>query len=159
MGTGKTVVGKFLAQKLGNDFIETDEKIESKQGKKIVDIFSQNGEEYFRALEKEIIRELSTQKDLVISCGGGLICNPENLELLKKTGLVFCLKASAETIYERTKKDKNRPLLNVDDPLGKIKKLLQERMFYYDQAHYKIDTEGLSPDGVVGKIISILNDG
>ena len=159
MGTGKTVIGKILAQKLGKDFIETDEKIESRQGKKIVDIFSQNGEEYFRALEKEIIRKLSSQKDLVISCGGGLICNRENLELLKSTGLVFCLRASAETIHERTKKDKNRPLLNVNNSLDKIKNLLQERTSCYAQAHYAIDTEGISPDEIVRKIISILNNG
>lgn len=159
MGTGKTVIGKILAQKLGKDFIETDEQIESRQGKKIVDIFSQNGEASFRAREKEIIRKLSSQKDLVISCGGGLICNAENLELLKKTGLVFCLAASAETIYERTKKDKNRPLLNVNNPLDKIKNLLQERTSYYAQAHYAIDTEGISPKGIVRKIISILNNG
>ena len=159
MGTGKTVIGEILAQKLGKDFIETDKKIESKQGKKIVDIFSQDGEEHFRVQEKEIIRKLSSQKDLVISCGGGLICNRENLELLKSTGLVFCLRASAETIYERTKKDKNRPLLDVNNSLDKIKNLLQERISYYDQAHYAIDTEGISPDGVVRKIISILNNG
>jgi len=159
MGTGKTTVGKILARKLGKEFIETDALIEQEQGKKIVDIFSDKGEGYFRGLENRLIKELASKKDLVISCGGGLICNEVNLELLKKTGVVFSLMARSEVIYERTKKYTHRPLLNVDKPLEKIEELLEKRKPYYLKAHYVIDTEDFSPQKVADKIVGILSHG
>jgi shikimate kinase len=156
MGTGKTVVGKLLAERLDKEFIEMDEVVQERQGKEIVDIFAQEGEGVFRKLESELLRELSTACDLVISCGGGLICNEDNLELLKKSGTVFSLMASAATVYERTKKYTHRPLLNVDKPLDKIEKLLAARAPYYSQAHHSIDTDAISPDEAADKIIVLL---
>ncbi|UCC95237.1 MAG: shikimate kinase [Candidatus Omnitrophota bacterium] len=156
MGTGKTAVGKVLSQRLKRQFIEMDDVIEQRQAKKIVDIFAQDGELYFRKLEKELLRELSAQTDLIVSCGGGLICNDENLELLKKTGVVINLKANPSTIYERTKKHASRPLLNVEDPLKSIEALLAKRQHYYHQAHYSIETDDLLPDQIADKIIGIL---
>ena len=103
MGTGKTVVGEILAKKLAKDFVEMDAFIEAKEGSEVVDIFAKKGEAYFRELEKELLKELSVKKDLVISCGGGLICDSENLNQLKETGVVFALQASVSTIYRRTK--------------------------------------------------------
>ena len=158
MGTGKTVVGELLAARLNKEFIEMDEVIEKRQGKEIVDIFAQEGEGAFRELETDLLKELSEHEDLVISCGGGLICNEDNLKLLKSSGTVFSLMASAATIYERTKKYTHRPLLNVEGPLEKIEKLLAIRTPYYSQAHYSIDTDAISPDEVADKIINILKE-
>jgi len=158
MGVGKTVVGKLLAAQLNKEFIEMDEVIETRQGKKIVDIFAQDGEAAFRELEKKLLEELSEQEDLVVSCGGGLICSEDNLKLLKSSGTVFSLRASASTIYERTQKYAHRPLLNVNTPLKKIKELLAVRAPYYNRAHYSIDTDRISADEVAAKIIDILKE-
>lgn len=158
MGTGKSVLGKILAKKLNRDFIETDKLIEDKQGLKIADIFSQKGECYFRILEQKVISKLCFRESLVVSCGGGMICNQDNLDLLKSTGVVFSLKASASIIYQRIREDSHRPLLNVDNQLEKIKQLLKQRKYYYDQADYVIDTDNILPQDVADKIIRILND-
>jgi shikimate kinase len=92
-----------------------------------------------------------------VSCGGGLVCDKENLTILKNTGIIFNLTASKESIYARTKKHKNRPLLDVDDPIKKIEELMNLRMCYYNKAHYTINTDGIEPETVAEKIISILN--
>lgn len=159
MGTGKTVVGEILAKKLAKDFVEMDAVIEAKEGSEVVDIFAKKGEAYFRKLEKELLKELSAKKDLVISCGGGLICDSENLKQLKETGVVFALRASVSTIYRRTKEHTNRPILNVNDSQEKIKQLLVKRAPYYAQAQHSIDTDNLSPEENADKIIAILNHG
>jgi len=159
MGTGKTAVGKILAKELSKEFVEMDALIEEKEGSEIVDIFANKGEAYFRSLEKALLGELSRREDLVISCGGGLVCDQENLKLLKETGVVFALRASVSTIYQRTKEHTHRPILNVDDPRGKIEQLLAKRAPYYAQAQHSIDTDNLSPEEIADKIITILNHG
>ena len=90
MGTGKTIVGKILAKKLAKEFIEMDTVIEEKEGSEIVDIFAKQGQAYFRSLEKELLGELSKREDVVISCGGGLVCDQGNLKVLKETGGSIC---------------------------------------------------------------------
>jgi len=159
MGTGKSVVGRILADKLKKDFVEIDELIQQREGKPIIDIFSQDGEAYFRSLEKKVLKELSSKQDLVVSCGGGLVCNEGNLRLLKETGWVFCLKAGAKAIYERTKEHVHRPLLNVEDPLKMIEELLEKRAPYYNKAHYFINTEGVQPSVAADKIIAVIDNG
>ncbi len=156
MGTGKTAVGKILAQRLDKEFVEMDEVIEERQGRPIVEIFKDPGEPYFRKLETQLLSELSKRADLVISCGGGLICNEDNLKTLKETGTVFNLKSSAQMIYERTKKYAHRPLLNVEDPVKQIEELIQKREPYYCQAHYTIESEEQSPQEVTSAIIKIV---
>ena len=157
MGAGKTAVGRILADKINKEFIEMDDIIEADEGRSIVDIFAQQGEAYFRRCEKKLLNDLSARKDLIIGCGGGLVCDSENLEILRDTGLVFCLKVSALTAYGRTRHQTHRPILNVDNPLRIIEELLSKRAPCYDQAHYSIDTDGISPDAVADKIIDILN--
>jgi len=159
MGTGKTAVGKILAKKLSKEFVEMDAVIEAREGSEVVDIFAKKGEAYFRKLEKELLKELFVKKDLVISCGGGLICDQENLKRLKETGVVFALTASVSTIYQRTKEHIHRPILNVDNPQEKIKQLLEKRAPYYAQAQHSIDTDNLSSEEIADKIIVILNHG
>ncbi|MCF7907761.1 MAG: shikimate kinase [Candidatus Omnitrophica bacterium] len=156
MGTGKTTVASFLAKKLNRGFVDMDVAIEEDQGKSITNIFADSGEAHFRRLEQELLRELSAKSDLVISCGGGLICNEDNLGILKESGVVVSLSAKASTIHERTKHKIHRPLLNTKDPLAVIERLLVARKPYYEQADYTVDTDKLDPEGVVYKIIELL---
>ena len=159
MGTGKTSVAKILAADLDKQFIEMDELIEQRAAKSINDIFSQDGEAHFRSLESSLLNELAQKEDLVVSCGGGLICNEDNLKTLKDTGLVFNLESSAQAIYERTKKYTHRPLLNVEDPLGKINELLLKRKPFYGQAHHSVRSEDESPQEVAKRIEEIIKNG
>lgn len=159
MGTGKTTVGKLLARNLGRVFIEMDEEIEKKENKKIVEIFSLYGENYFREKEKELLKEIAKKKELVVSCGGGIVIDKENREILKSTGIVFWLVASPQVIYQRTQGTSHRPLLNVDNPQRRIEELLCKRILFYQQTgHYSLDTSHLSPQEVVRKIIEILEN-
>ena len=159
MGTGKTTIGKILAKKLNLEFVEMDQIIEQREGQKIVNIFAEKGENYFRDKERALLEELSLKENLVISCGGGLICNEQNLNLVKNSGIAITLNASVSNIYERTKKYTDRPLLNVDNPLKKIAELLNERTPYYEQAHHIINTDNRSTGTVVEKILFILKNG
>jgi len=127
MGTGKTCVGKLLAGKLGMSFVDMDDVIEKQEGKSISLIFAEDGEPYFRKLERKLVRELSCKKDLVIGAGGGVVLNRYNIEEFSCTGRVVCLTAEPETILERVTKDTHRPLLAEGNKLEKIKTLLERR--------------------------------
>lgn len=153
MGTGKTSVGKILAKKLGFKFVDVDDIIEKKEGMKISDIFKKFGENRFREIEAEMIKLIAKKRGQVISTGGGAVLRDENMDALKSTGVVFCLTASEDTIFERVKNSKNRPLLQFEDLKGKIRELLRKRMDKYMNAHFLINTEGLTPEEVAEKII------
>ncbi|MDD4954707.1 MAG: shikimate kinase [Candidatus Omnitrophica bacterium] len=157
MGTGKTTAGKILADRLKRKFIEMDEVIEKEEKKSIPEIFAKKGEQHFRTLENNLLKKISKETDLVVSCGGGLICNQENLKILKESGVVFNLTAKPKEIYERTKKYTNRPLLNVNNPEEKIEELVKKRNPYYSKAHHTIDTSAISALEVAEKIIGLLN--
>jgi shikimate kinase len=156
MGTGKSVVGKLLAKKLNMDFVESDEMIETREKMPIKDIFEKKGEPYFRLVEKEVVKEASSRKNIVISAGGGAIADEDNLKNLKNSGIIICLKASPETILKRTKDLKIRPLLNVPKPKKRIGELLKKREAYYNKADFSIETDNLSVDEVVVKIITLI---
>lgn len=141
MGTGKSCVGRQVAEALQFAFLDTDHVIEARAGKTIADIFAQEGEPAFRALERRIVDELAGRTHTVIATGGGLPTNPANLESLKTHALVVCLWASPQTIWERTRAHTHRPLLNCEDPLGKITTLLAAREPYYKQADVLVNTE------------------
>jgi shikimate kinase len=127
MGTGKSSVGRLVAEQLHFDFLDTDDLIESRAGKKISEIFAQSGETAFRELEFRLVEELATHARTVISTGGGLPVNPSNLNNLKQHALVVCLWASPEKIFERVREQSHRPLLHNPDPLAKIRSLLAAR--------------------------------
>ena len=152
MGTGKSVVGKLLAKKLNMDFVESDEMIEIREKMPIKDIFEKKGEPYFRELETKAVKLLSVLDKAVISCGGGVVLRPENMDELEKKGVIVCLTASPEKILERTKGNA-RPLLAVKDPLSKIKELLKAREQYYKRCSLTIDTSNLSPEQAAEMII------
>ena len=156
MGTGKSVVGKKLAAKLNKDFVESDDMIEAREKMPIRDIFEKKGEPYFRRVEKEVIKEASSRKNVVISAGGGAIVDEENFNNLKNSGTLICLKASTDTILKRAKDLKTRPLLNVPDPKKRIEELLKKREPYYNKANFIIDTDNLSIEQVVLKITDLL---
>ncbi|MBD3246188.1 MAG: shikimate kinase [Candidatus Omnitrophica bacterium] len=158
MATGKTSGGRILARKLNRRFLEMDEVIEAREGMPIVKIFSEKGEPYFRAAETQLLEEISRKNDLVVSCGGGVMCREENIKILKSSGIVVALDSSPEKIYARTKDETNRPLLNVPDPLKKITALLKVRAPYYAQAHFTVQTDLLDPPGVAEEVMARLPD-
>jgi len=156
MGTGKSTVGRELARLMGMRFLELDRMIEEEVGLKIKEIFSRYGEEYFRDRESEVVKKISEREGLVISTGGGVVLRRENMDALRKKGIIVWLKAKPETILKRTLSSDERPLLNVDDPEERIRELLQKRRPYYEEADLSVDTDGLSPLQVAERIKSLL---
>lgn len=157
MATGKSSVGRVLAKRLSFNMVDTDDLIEKEAGKTISEIFSQEGEAAFRDLESQIAREVSRLKRHVIITGGGIVLREENMEALKMAGPVFCLSASAEVILKRTEGTTHRPLLQTDDPLGRIRELLEVRDPFYAQADHTIDTSDMTIHQVPDRIIKIVN--
>jgi shikimate kinase len=156
MGTGKSAVGQRLAGQRNMVFIDLDELIEEESDMSIPDIFKQNGEPHFRALEKKSLAEVSRKDNQVVSCGGGIVIDPENIRLMKRTGSMVCLSATPEVILERTRKFSHRPLLNVPDPLARIRSLLAERRKFYEQADITVDTSDISIDQATSKLLDLL---
>lgn len=156
MGTGKSTVGKKLSLLLRKKFVEMDDEIEKKEHLKITDIFKQKGEAYFRIREEELLEALSQKEDLVISCGGGTVVNPRNLERMNTSGISICLWAEPSVVLDRVKSSAHRPLLCAERPLLKIQGLLREREPFYKKARFAIDTTKLSPGGVVKELRGIL---
>jgi shikimate kinase len=158
MGTGKTAVGKFLAERLGKEFIETDALIEAKTGRSIPEIFRRSGETAFRELEIEIIKEIAGRANAVIACGGGAVLNKINIDRLGEKCIIVNLEASPAVIAERTSGgEDSRPLLDVADRITRIKELLGYRRPYYQRAaDLEVDTSQLSVEAVVNTIIDKL---
>jgi shikimate kinase/3-dehydroquinate synthase len=159
-GTGKSLVAIEVALRLNWDFLDTDDEIVKQAGKPIAEIFRQDGEARFRELEREMIRKACQQKHTVISIGGGAIVDPQNYELLAKTGLIVCLEAKPETIYERLFREaarspetEVRPLLAVDNPLERIRQLKASRQSHYAKADWTIHTDGLNVNEVAEEVI------
>ncbi|MBI5639022.1 MAG: shikimate kinase [Nitrospirae bacterium] len=155
MGTGKTAVGRELARIFGMKVVDIDAEIEKEQGMRISDIFSRFGERHFRDIETEMIRRISKGENIIISTGGGAVLREENMQALRENGIVFCLDAGPETILQRTGKSDDRPLLKVDNPMAKIKELLDFRMPFYERAGAMIGTEGKTPVEVAEEIAEI----
>ncbi|MFA5369332.1 MAG: shikimate kinase [Candidatus Omnitrophota bacterium] len=156
MGTGKTLIGRLLARRLKRRRLSLDEMIEEKSGRTISDIFSRHGEEYFRVLEKDVVKSVAGGEGMIIDAGGGVVIDEDNVRRLKLGGVIICLKARPDVIYERTMSGNSRPLLNTPDPVKSIKELLGRRARFYDRADYSIDTSDITPDEVVEKIIDIV---
>jgi shikimate kinase len=156
MATGKTTVGKLLADQLGYDFVDTDELIAERSGQSIAAIFNEKGEAAFREMEAAIARELSDKEGLVVSTGGRLMLDPVNAATLSKRGRVFCLVATPAEVLERISKDRyvKRPLLEAPNPLQRIVELLQQREEDYARFPQMV-TSGKSPDEVTQNLLGI----
>jgi shikimate kinase/3-dehydroquinate synthase len=159
-GTGKSLVAKEVARRLGWGFLDTDDEIVKQAGKSIAQIFRQEGEARFRELEHERIRRACQQRQTVIATGGGAIVDQRNYELLAETGLVVCLEAKPETIYERLFSEaarspgaEVRPLLATDRPLERIRQLKASRQPYYAKADWTVHTDSLNIDEVAEEVI------
>ena len=159
MGAGKTTIGRQLAKKLAVKFFDSDHEIEQRTGADIPWIFEIEGEDGFRKRETQIISELVSQDNIVLSTGGGVVMNPENRKALKENGYIIYLQSSPEKLYKRTANDKRRPLLQGDDKLKQIKKILKEREPLYEALANKIiNTDKLTIKQIVQKILGILEN-
>ncbi len=158
MGVGKTTIGIKIAENTGLNWVDTDGLIESRHGK-IAEIFARQGEAYFRALEKQIVEELSSQDGLIISTGGGLVLQKENVARLKQKGKIVFLRARLKTLSSRLSADGARPLLQseTESVNARLSKLLTERMPVYEQvADYIVDVDKKEPEEIAGEIIKML---
>lgn len=155
MGCGKTSVGIRLSYALKRTIIDTDKWIEKRQGKTVSDIFASDGEEAFRQMETSCIRELiETENHRIISTGGGLPVREENHALLKELGRVYYLKVTPAVVCERLKGDTTRPLLQGDDPQGKVKNLMAIRQPFYEKcADYVIEVSGKNFEEIIEEIV------
>jgi shikimate kinase len=142
MGVGKTTIGQRLAQLLDYEFIDTDETIERKTGVKIDRIFEIEGENGFRKREEAVIEEISRHDKIIVATGGGVILSQRNRNVLSQRGLVLYLTSQLDTLLERLKADKSRPLLQVENPQAKLAEIVLERdSLYRDIADYVIPTD------------------
>jgi len=160
MGSGKSTIGRLLAQKLNYDFVDTDALVEAKTKQQIKDIFEKRGEPAFRQIEAQVVAEVAKAEGKVIACGGGVILNSKNIQALQKNGLIVYLKAEPEVLYGRVKGSEIRPLLNVPDPEARFYEIFSERCLHYEKAaDLIIDITELKPSEIVRKITENLKHG
>lgn len=155
MGTGKTTVGRLLARRKKCHFVDLDDLIELKEKRRILDIFAQSGEPYFRKKEKEALKEVAKEKGFIVACGGGVVMDKENIGIMKDSGTLICLSAQPEVILKRTQGFGHRPLLQVKDPARQIQLLMRLRAPYYAQAHKTIDTSKIPAEEVTQRIAKL----
>ncbi len=157
MGAGKTTVGKQLAKVLHFDFVDSDHEIERRTGAGIPLIFDIEGEEGFRRWEKAVIEDLTQRRSLVLATGGGAVKDEDNRNLLRQRGVVVYLRATADQLFQRTAKDRNRPLLQTENPRAKIEELIVARdPLYQEVADIVVDTGAGSARNVVKQITACL---
>ena len=157
MGAGKTTIGRQLAEALNMDFLDSDHEIESRSGATIPWIFDVEGEEGFRKRERAIIDELTQRQNIVLATGGGAVLSESNRQCLKSRGTVIYLSASIEQLLNRTQRDRNRPLLQTEDPLARLEELMQIRdPLYREVADIIIKTDHSSIRSSVNRIIQQL---
>ena len=153
-GSGKSTVGRQLARRLGMDFVDSDNVIESRVGMSIREWFSQHGEEPFRDLEQDVIEELSGRAGIVLATGGGAVLRPSNRDALHSRTHVVYLRSTPEEVYRRLRHDTHRPLLQVDDPLSRLRELFRERdPLYRRAAHFVIEGARPSLHSLLGMVL------
>lgn len=159
MGSGKTSVGLKLSYRLRRPVEDTDKLIEQREGRAVSEIFAERGEKYFRERETEVLRELAERHQAcIISVGGGTPVSQENRQLLRQMGKVVFLRVRPETVYDRLKGDKTRPLLQCEDPQGRIRELMEGRREAYETcAHVIVDADVLPVDEIIEKIVREMN--
>lgn len=159
MGAGKTTVGRQLAKKLGRQFFDSDHEIVERTGVPIPTIFEIEGEEGFRRREAQTIKELTCLNGVVVATGGGVVLDPENRRILHQTGWVVYLNVPPRLLFERTRHDRNRPLLHVPNPLKKLEELHTVRdPLYRKTAHIVVDGAHLVATGIVQYLLREFNN-
>jgi shikimate kinase len=158
MGSGKTTIAFELSHRLNMRYVSTDDMIEKSQKCTINEIFTKKGEDYFRNMEALAVRDACSMENVIIDLGGGSVMRDENWESIKKSGVSICLTADENTIMERTKKYKHRPLLNVEDPKQKIRNLMAKRAPFYAKADHSVDPGKLTVKQSVEKIVGIVEE-
>ena len=157
MGTGKTSVGEELGRRLGYPFMDTDTMIEEREGMPISNIFREKGEDYFRNVERAVVEEVSLHGNVVIATGGGVIKDERNIKNLGRRGIIIWLKAAPEVILKRVMLEGGkRPLLDVEEPLNEIIRLLSGRERFYMRSDITVDTDYITPGEAAHKIIERL---
>lgn len=159
MGTGKTEVGRRLARALSRTFVDTDHLVEVAAGRRIADVFAEEGEAHFRALERDAVRQALTMPDAVVATGGGALLDPETRQRLLAAGPVVCLTATPEEILRRVGGAADRPLLAGRDRaarLAAIRDLLAARESAYRLASHRVDTTGRTPDDVAADVRALV---
>ena len=158
MGAGKSTIAAELTKELGMQRIEMDQMIVEQQNMPISEIFDKFGEEYFRNIETDLVRELTDKKQMVVSCGGGIVLRHENAKLMKESGAIVLLTATPETIYERVKNSTERPILNGNMNVEYISSLMDQRKDrYFAVADYVVTTDGKSAKEICAEIIEKLS--
>ena len=155
-GSGKTSIGRRLAQYLGVEFVDADQEIEAAAGMSIPDIFSQHGEPYFRAGEARVIARLLDKGPQVIATGGGAFASPDTRALVRARALSIWLKADVDLLLRRVKRKNDRPLLRVADPEAVLKRLLAEREAVYAEADITVTSLGVPHEAVVEALVKAL---
>jgi shikimate kinase len=159
MGAGKSSVGRCLQRQTGLNGFDTDEMTASKLGLSIPEIFSKFGEERFREIETQALRELDPAKAVIVVTGGGIVLRDENVDLLKRLGTVVWLEAREETLFERASRRGNRPLLKTENPRKALSEILRARSPLYARvADIRVDTSALNHDEVAAAILSKIED-
>jgi shikimate kinase len=154
MGAGKSSVGRCLQRRTGLELFDTDEAVSRKLGLNIPEIFNRFGEEKFRQAETELLREFSPTKPAIVVTGGGTILRAENVDLLKRLGIVVWIDADEGTLFERATRRGNRPLLQTENPRAELESLLAKRISLYERAaDLRIDTSKVSHDDVADAIL------
>jgi shikimate kinase len=154
MGAGKTTVGRAIARRLDRPFFDSDHEVEARTGVRIPVIFEHEGEAGFREREAQVIRDLTAREGIVLATGGGAILRPENREYLNTRGLVVYLRANPHDLWLRTRKDKNRPLLQTEDPRARLEALYNVRdPLYRECAHFIVETGRPSVNGLVNMVL------
>ncbi len=159
MGCGKSTIAKALQDKLGMDIMEMDTEIVKRQGMSIAEIFEKHGETYFRDVESNLLKELKSEDHVIVSCGGGVVIRSENSDYMKKSGKVVLLTATPETVYERVKDSKDRPILNQDMSVAHIANLMEKRrLMYQNAAEVTIQTDGKTAEAIADEIIEKITE-
>jgi shikimate kinase len=154
MGAGKTTVGRAVARRLDRPFFDSDHEIVARTGARIPVIFELEGEAGFRDREAQVISDFTSQRDIVLATGGGAILRPENRQALQNNGLVVYLRANPHDLWLRTRRDKNRPLLQTEDPKARLEELFAVRdPLYRECAHFVIETGRPSVNGLVNMVL------
>ena len=155
MGSGKSTVGRILAEKINFLFIDLDNIIELSEESRINSIFDKKGEKYFRDIESNVIRNIYRNKNCIFACGGGVVTRRENMELIKSCSLIVYLEISPDEAFRRLEKSRNRPLIKVDDPEKKISVMLKERKPLYEKyADMTLNTDNTGPGKLANAIFN-----